>query len=57
MSVSSVDNTPYVFPSDFGFNIPHKRTSHSVYYKQSKDIQPMNKQYWSFLKMYKIKAY
>ncbi|KAK8832486.1 hypothetical protein WA577_002959 [Blastocystis sp. JDR] len=50
-------NTPYVFPSDFGFNIPHKRTSHSVYYKQSKDIQPMNKQYWSFLKMYKIKAY
>ena len=43
-----LDNTPYVLPTEFGFDIPHPRTPFSVHYVKTRREQPMYKQYYYF---------
>lgn len=46
-----IDNTPYVLPTEFGFDIPHPRSPLSVHYIRTAKEQPMYRQYYSFISL------
>ena len=43
-----LDNTPFLLSKEFGFDIPHQRTSISLEYASRKKNRPMFSQYVAF---------